>query len=201
MAYSTHRQEDELTARIKPRFAAWNTIEGMNDETATRKIHADGIHILIDLAGHTGRTSDKRLPLFAWKPAPVQVSWLGYFASTGVPGMDYLLADPISVPVSHQSHFTETVWYLPDSRLCFTPPAESANTALTPLPALRNGHISFGCFQNLAKVNDQVLAVWARIFRALPQASLRLQNKQMQCPATRAQLLQRFMRAALRRNE
>lgn len=197
VAYSTNRQEDELTARIKPRFAAWNTLEGMNDETAAQKIHGDGIHILIDLAGHTGRTSDKRLPLFAWKPAPVQVSWLGYFASTGVPGMDYLLADPISVPASHQSHFTEMVWHLPDSRLCFTPPAESANTLRTPLPAMRNGHIIFGCFQSLPKVNEGVLSVWARIFRALPQARLRLQNKQMSCPASREHLLQRLTQAGI----
>lgn len=128
-AYSTNQRESELTTRIKPHFAAWHTIAGLSDEAAAQKIHEDGIHILIDLAGHTG---GNRLPVFAWKPAPVQVSWLGYFATTGLPGMDYLLADPVSVPECHSEHFTETVWYLPDTRLCFTPPTASAKLVPTP---------------------------------------------------------------------
>lgn len=194
VAYSTNRQEDDLTARIKPRFAAWNTIEGMNDETAARKIRADGIHILIDLAGHTGHTSDKRLPLFAWKPAPVQVSWLGYLASTGVPGMDFLLADPISVPESHLGHFSETVWHLPDTVNCFTPPASSERLMVTPQPAISNGYITFGSFQNMIKVNDVVLATWGRIFHALPQARLRLHSKQLNSTTAREQVQQRLTR-------
>lgn len=195
VAYSTNRRETELTARIKPHFSAWNTLAGLSDEAAARKIHADGIHILIDLAGHTAHN---RLPVFAWKPAPVQVSWLGYFATTGVPGVDYLLADPVSVPVSHREHFTEKVWYLPDTRLCFTPPAASAGLAPSPLPAARNGYITFGCFQNMTKVNDAVLDVWGRIINALPQARLRLQSKQMNCPVEREHLQQRLARVGIR---
>jgi predicted O-linked N-acetylglucosamine transferase (SPINDLY family) len=171
----------------------------MNDETAAQKIHADGIDILIDLAGHT---AESRLPVFAWKPAPVQVSWLGYFASTGVPGIDYLLADKISVPESDRPYFTETIWHLPDTRLCFTPPDmpdAAAQLTSTPLPALRNdkGHITFGCFQSMAKINDAVLKVWGQIFQALPQARLRLQNKQMSCPALRETLMQRLAQAGI----
>lgn len=127
----------------------------------------------------------------------MQVSWLGYFASTGVPGMDYLLADQVSVPPSHREHFTETVWYLPDTRLCFTPPAAHARLAPTPLPALRNGHITFGSFQNVFKLNDAVLALWGRIFHSLPQARLRLQNRQMNSPALRAHLQQRLARVGI----
>lgn len=194
VAYATNRHEDELTARIRPHFSAWHNIAALSDETAVRKIHADGIQVLIDLAGHTAHN---RLPIFAWKPAPVQVSWLGYFASTGVPGMDYLLADPVSVPEAHRAHFSEKVWHLPDTRLCFTSPTKAEDFLPAPLPARRNGHVTFGCFQNLAKINDSVLSVWGRIFHALPQARLRVQNKQMGNTTERAHLQQRLQKAGI----
>ncbi|MEO6423758.1 MAG: tetratricopeptide repeat protein [Candidatus Nitrotoga sp.] len=194
VAYSMSPQEDELTARIRPCFAAWNNIVGLSDEAAARKIHNDGIHILIDLAGHT---AGNRLPMFAWKPAPVQVSWLGYFATTGLPMIDYLLADPMSLSESHREHFTEKVWYLPETRLCFTPPAYRTGLELTPLPAVQNGYITFGCFQNLTKVNNAVLAAWGRIFLALPEARLRLQSSQMSCLSAREYLQQRLNRVGI----
>lgn len=189
IAYPTVSEEDDLTARIKPRFSAWHPLCGLSDEAAAKRIRDDVIHILIDLSGHT---SHNRLSIFAWKPAPVQVSWLGYFASTGVHGMDYLLADKTSVPESHRSHFTETIWYLPDTRLCFTPPTPREKLKPTPLPALRSGYITFGCFQNLSKINNGLLAVWGRIFKALPQARLRVQCKQLGDVAAREILLRRF---------
>jgi protein O-GlcNAc transferase len=194
VAYSMSPQEDELTARIQPYFVAWNMIVGLSDEATARKIHDDRIHILIDLTGHT---AGNRLPMFALKPAPVQVSWLGYFATTGLPTIDYLLADPVSVPESHQKHFTETVWYLPETRLCFTPPANKSGLELTPLPAVQNGYITFGCFQNLTKVNDTVLAAWGRIFLALPEARLRLQSSQMNCLTARESLQHRLAQAGI----
>jgi predicted O-linked N-acetylglucosamine transferase (SPINDLY family) len=120
----------------------------------------------------------------------VQVTWLGYFATTGVAEIDYLLADPVSVPPEHQGHFTETVWYLPDTRLCFTPPQDAP--AVAPLPALANGCVTFGSFQNLAKLNDAVLALWARVLAALPDARLRLQNKQFADADIRRQVVQRL---------
>ncbi|MDT3734800.1 MAG: tetratricopeptide repeat protein [Denitratisoma sp.] len=194
VAYPTVAEEDDLTARIKPCFSAWHPIDNLGDEAAARRILDDGIHILIDLSGHT---SHNRLPVFAWKPAPLQVTWLGYFASTGVPGMDYLLADRISVPEPHQAHFTEKIWYLPDTRLCFTPPTAVEKLRPAMLPARRNGYLTFGCFQNLSKLNDGVLAVWGRIFKALPQARLRLRCKQMDDPAAQEVLLKRFTRAGI----
>jgi len=194
VAYPTVSEEDELTARIKPFFAGWCPIHGLDDEAAARKIREDAIQVLVDLAGHT---SHNRLPLFAWKPAPVQASWLGYFASTGVPGMDYLLADRFSVPDEDRAHFTESVWYLPDTRLCFSVPASSGKPDVSPPPALRNGYVTFGCYQNLAKLNDQVLAAWGRIFRGLPDARLRIQCKQMEGAAEREKLLQRLGKAGI----
>ncbi|HEY7985816.1 MAG TPA: tetratricopeptide repeat protein [Methylophilaceae bacterium] len=191
VAYSTKPQEDALTARIKPYFTAWHSLVGLSDQTAAHKIHNDGIQILIDLAGHTAHN---RLPIFAWKPAPVQISWLGYFASTGLAEMDYVLADPVSIPQSQQAHFTETICYLPDTRLCFTAPSARE---IAPLPALRNGYITFGCFQNLAKLDDAVLAAWARILQESPNAMLRLQTHQLKTTAIRQLLMERLQRQGI----
>ena len=174
IAYPTKLQADALTARIKPHFAAWKPLQDLDDEAAARVIHGDGVHVLLDLAGHT---EQNRLPVFAWKPAPVQASWLGYFATTGVTEMDYLLADRVGVPEAQQQNFTESIWYLPDTRLCFTAPVNAV--AVAPLPALQNGYLTLGCFQNLSKVGDEVLAAWGKIFAALPGGRLRWQSKQL----------------------
>jgi protein O-GlcNAc transferase len=181
-AYPTDAYADALTARIKPYFAAWKSLHNLSDEAAARLIHADGVHVLLDLSGHTGKN---RLPVFAWKPAPVQVSWLGYFATTGVAEMDYLLADEVCVPEAQRGDFSETVWYLPGTRWCFTPP--EVNLPVASLPVLQNGYITFGCFQNLAKVRNEVLAVWGKILNALPKARLRWQCKQLGDPTVAAQ--------------
>lgn len=194
VAYPTSSQEDEITARLKPHFSAWTPIANFNDEAAARQIQADGIQVLIDLAGHT---THNRLSMFAWKPAPVQVNWLGFLASTGVSAIDYLLADPISVLQSHQNHFTEAIYYLPDTVNCMTPPKDSPTLAITAPPALRNGYVTFGCFQNLTKVNDEVLTLWGSIFQALPNARLRLQIKQLEYKEVREDFQKRLTRVGI----
>ena len=174
-AYPTVAKEDELTVRLRPLFSRWQLLKGLSDEAAARAIRADGIDILLDLSGHSG---DNRLPVFAYKPAPVQVSWLGYFASTGVTAMDYVLADEACVPPGNEHQFSERIWRVPQTRLCFTPPAAGSAPDVAPLPALTRGHITFGCFQRLTKINDGVLALWRQVFDALPDARLLLQSHQ-----------------------
>ena len=180
-AYPTVAREDALTARLRPHFAHWRCIAGLSDEAAARTIHADGIDVLVDLSGHTAYNA---LPVFAWKPAPVQASWLGYFATTGLPTIDWLLADAASVPPEHHCHFTERVWTLPGTRLCFAPPEHAP--AVTPPPLLRGAAPTFGCFQSLGKVGDEVLHLWSAILRRLPQAGRRLPNKARGDAAARA---------------
>lgn len=191
VGYPTTPTEDETTVRLKPRFAAWNSIAALSDEAAANQIRRDGIHVLVDLAGHTVHN---RLPVFAWRPAPVQASWLGYFATTGVPTIDYLLADRVSVPESQRPQFTESIWYLPDTRFCFTPPPDSGRLQVSPLPASSNACLTFGCFQNALKLNDQVLATWGRIMAALPDARLRLLSRQMRHSAARSRMQDRLRR-------
>ena len=170
IAYSTLNRKDSLTERIQPFFSEWKSLIGYDDAAAARLIHDDGIHILVDLSGHTAYN---RLPIFAYKSAPVQISWLGYIASTGVEQIDYLLADRIGVPENQRDQFVEKIWYLPDTRVCFTPPENAPDTS--PSPALTNGYVTFGCFQNLVKIGDEVLAAWAQILAASPASRLRVQ--------------------------
>lgn len=187
VAYASHYRDDAVTARLRRSCAAWHPVMGWSDAQLAAQIHADGIDILIDLAGHTAHN---RLPAFAWKPAPVQVSWLGYFATTGVREIDWLIADPHTLPQSEEAHFTEKIWRLPETRLCFTPP--DAAIPVGPLPALTNGIITFGCFNNLAKMNDGVVALWSRILTAVPASRLLLKTKQLADAAVREHTLARF---------
>ena len=194
VAYPTHGLEDELTVRLRPAFAGWHSLAGLDDEAAARRIRDDGIDVLVDLSGHT---ADNRLGVFAWKPAPVQVSWLGFLASTGVPGMDYLLADPVSAPMAHADHFTERLWHLPGPANCFTPPPATARLAIQPPPAVHQGHITFGSYQSMVKITDGMLACWAEILGAMPEARLRLQNRQMSQDGARQAALARVLKAGI----
>ena len=186
-AYPSHPRSDTVTARIKSCCIGWRSAVGLSDERLAQRIRDDSIDILIDLAGHTGLN---RLPMFAWKPAPVQVTWLGYFATTGVAAIDYLIADPWTLPESIEVHFTEKIWRLPETRLCFTAP--DVDLAVTPQPALSKGYVTFGCFNNLSKMNDAVVALWARVLQAVPQSRLFLKTKQLGEAAVRDGVVNRF---------
>jgi protein O-GlcNAc transferase len=187
VAYPTRTCDDELSQRIKASCSGWHPVLGLSDKHVAGQIRNDGIDILIDISGHTAHN---RLPVFAWKPAPVQLSWLGYFATTGVPAMDYLLADPWTLPASEENSFTEKIWRLPETRLCFTPPR--ADVAVSALPALSNGHVTFGCFNNLTKMNDAVVALWARILHAVPASRLFLKARQVKEASAQREVINRF---------
>lgn len=187
IAYPTYAKEDDLTARIKPYFSGWKSLAALGDEAAARLIHADGIHILLDVAGHSRHN---RLPVFAWKPAPIQVTWLALPGTTGINEMDYVLGDSISIPAEHEPHFSETVWRLPDSYLCFSPPTYP--TEVGTLPAHSTGQITFGSFNNLSKMTDETVALWSRILLSLPGSRLYLKTSQLKHEDIREQTRQRF---------
>jgi predicted O-linked N-acetylglucosamine transferase (SPINDLY family) len=187
IVYPTHHKDDELTARIRPLFSAWRPLLGKSDEDAARLIHADGVHVLMDISGHTALN---KLPVFAWKPAPVQLTWLGFPHTTGVKEIDYILGDLQAIPLEHENHFTEMVWRLPDSYLCFSAPPYPVNVA--PLPALSMGHVTFGSFNNLTKMNDAVVELWARILLSVPNSHLYLKTSQLSDENIREQTRQRF---------
>jgi len=176
---------DPLAARLRGRFAAWRPLPRCDAEAA-ELIHADGVHVLVDLSGHTAHN---RLPVFARRPAPAQATWLGYAGATGLAEMDCLLADPVSLPPELEGECTETVLRLPDTRLCFTPPADSPAPA--PLPALENGHVTFCCCNDLAKLNDAVLTLWARVLAAVPGSRLLLKAGQLDDATLREETVER----------
>ena len=187
IAYSTTPKADDLSERINPFFSMWKLIYGQNDEAAANMIYADGVHVLLDLSGHT---ADSRLPVFGYKPSPVQASWLGYFATTGLNEMDYLIGDPHVTPPEEDDQFTEKVWRLPETRWCFTPP--DADVEVSVPPALKQGYVTFGCFNNLTKVNDKVVQLWAKVLNAIPNSRLLLKAKQFRDQLTRESIIQRF---------
>lgn len=187
IAYPTHHEVSPLTVRIKPHFSAWKPLVGLNNEAAAKLIHGDGIHILLDLSGHTAHN---RLPVFAWKPAPVQACWLGYCATTGVAEMDYYIADGWTLPEEQERYFSEQIWRLPESYLCFAEPAEGGS--VSPLPALANGYLTFGSFNNLSKMTDEVVALWAELLRVIPGSRLRLKAKQLKEAAVADRVRERY---------
>ena len=187
-AFPTSALEDELTHRIRPYFQEWSPIFGKSDLDAAAAIREKGIHVLVDLSGHTAHN---RLPVFSYKPAPVQVSWLGYFASTGLPEMDYFLGDPHMSPAGEQHHFTERVCKLAQTWFCMKPPAE--RTEVSQLPALASGQITFACFGNLSKMNDQVVRVWSAVLQKVSKSRLLLKSKQLADPKVMEEVRQRFV--------
>ncbi len=192
LAYANAPTSDALTERIRPVFEAWHTVDLWTDERLAAQIRSDGVDILVDLSG---RTAGNRLPVFAAKPAPLQVSWLGYFASTGLPQMDAILADPVCVPEGEESLYVEQVVRLPHTRLCMSPPVAAPEPSAAPV--LNNGFITFGCYQTLPKINPGVLAAWARILAACPQARLRLQAPQFSDAGQLARFGDRLHAAAI----
>jgi predicted O-linked N-acetylglucosamine transferase (SPINDLY family) len=183
----TQTFEDALTRRIRPYFSDWSPITGCSDAEAAERVRALGLQVVLDLSGHT---AGSRLPLFARRLAPVQAAWLGYFGTTGVETIDYLVADPLTLPPALEPGFTETVRRLPDTRLCFTPPREAP--APNPLPAATAGALTFGSFSNLNKVNDGVVALWSRILRDLPGSRLLVKAKQLRDHGAHHALQARF---------
>ena len=173
-AYHNNHVETALTARLKPLFTTWRTVFTMADDDLAARIQADQVDILIDLSGYT---AGHRLAVFARRPAPMQLSWLGYFGTTGLPTMDGVIADPICVPTHEKEWFTEIIHTLPHSRFCFAPPTKAP--AVAPLPALHNDYITFGSYQELAKINDRVLALWKTILEQCPEARLRIQSQRL----------------------
>ncbi len=186
-AFPTTPKSDDLTIHIKRHFHAWIPIFGKSDREAAALIHQQGIHVLIDLSGHT---DGNRLPVFSYKPAPVQASWLGYFATTGLPEMDYFLGDPYMAPKNELHHFSEQIWNLPETWLCLTPPSETIQ--ISPLPALKNRYITFGNFGNLSKMGEEVVKRWALILQCVPNSKLFLKARQLADAAVVRETQRRF---------
>ena len=183
--YASVRRPDAITERLKKTADLWRDVRGVGDEALAEMIRADGIDILVDLTQHM---ADNQLLVFARKPAPVQVAWLGYPASTGLEAMDYRFTDAFMEPVdSPWSKSVERTVRLPDAWFCFDPIDEYPEPG--PLPALTSGQVTFGSLNNFSKINENVLRLWAQVLQGVDGSRLL-----MQCPAgsTQARVRQWF---------
>jgi protein O-GlcNAc transferase len=188
-AFSNSSTDDDLTQELKNSFFAWHDVVHETAQQLAARIWAAGINILVDLSGHTNKS---RLTSFAYKPAPLQVSWLGYCASTGLTEIDYIIGDRIVTPASEADHFVEKIWQLPDVYICFSEPDK--DVPIGPLPALINGFITFGSFNKLSKLTDDVAEVWASVLKDVPGSRLMLKSPLLKDTETCSYIKQRFFR-------
>lgn len=174
-----------MTTRLRGLADAWRDTAQLSEKGLADRIYQDGIDVLIDLAGHT---SDNRLGAFVWKPAPVQATYLGYFATTGLAAMDYWLSDEVATPEDTVELATETIWRLPGCSLCYTPPSDAPAVAERP----QGGGVVLGSFNNLSKVSSSALDLWAELLKRLPEAKLLLKAPQLSDQGVRKQIMTAF---------
>ena len=178
ICYSDNFHTDESTARMKAMVANWRQVNELNDEDLARMIQSDGIDILVDLAGHTALN---RMGVFIRKPAPIQVTWIGYPNTTGLSTMDYRITDALADPVGAADELhTEKLLRLPECFSCFQAPQKSPDVG--PLPALANGFITIGSFNNFAKITPHVMRAWIDIMNRVPGSRLLLKNRSLDNP-------------------
>lgn len=185
-SYSTNDRRDEFSHHFKPLFLKWHSIEKEKDETIVKKIIKDGIHILIDLQGHSAKN---RLPVFIHKPAPIQLTWLGP-GSTGIPEIDYFIGGPHVTPKVEENHYIEKIFRLPEISMCFTPP--DFEVEINSLPALRNNFITFGCINKLTKVNNDVILLWSKVLSSVKGSKIFLKNKDLDDKKVFTKTLEKF---------
>jgi predicted O-linked N-acetylglucosamine transferase (SPINDLY family) len=185
-------EEDDLTLQIRAKANVWRSIENMPDEKVLDIIKSDGIDILVDLAGHTRKN---RLTLFAMKAAPIQATWAGYVGTTGLAAMDYLISDERQSPLGAEALTVESIVRLPDCYVCYSPPEYAPEVA--PLPALRNGYVTFGSFNNLSKITPHVVTFWARLLTMIPDSRLLLRTNALGDQSVKNRYLHYFSQAGI----
>ncbi|MHB8743218.1 MAG: O-linked N-acetylglucosamine transferase, SPINDLY family protein [Sulfuricaulis sp.] len=178
--YFSHKYADATTERLQRLAHRWRNVADMDDTQLLQTIAGDRIDILVDLNGHT---SGNRLTVFARRAAPLQVSFIGYPDTTGMAEMDYRLSDAIADPPGSERFIAETLFPLPGCFLCYAPPHGAPDVELPPFE--KNGVITFGSFNNLAKVNPDVIALWARLLQELPHSRFVIKNPSLTDQSTR----------------
>ncbi|KAB2046403.1 hypothetical protein ES319_D01G231900v1 [Gossypium barbadense] len=188
VVYSAVVKADAKTNRFRERVVKkgglWRDIYGIDEKKVASMIRDDKIDILVELTGHT---ANNKLGTMACRPAPVQVTWIGYPNTTGLPTIDYRITDSLADPPGTKQKHVEELVRLPECFLCYTPSSEAG--LVSPTPALSNGFITFGSFNNLAKITPKVLQVWARILCAVPNSRLVVKCKPFCCDSVRQKFL------------
>ena len=187
-AYAQIVSDDEFTQRYQGYVDHWLNTRGMSDDQLAERIRADGIDILIDIAGHTGHN---RLLVFARKPAPVSLHWLDFGYTTGLKAIDYYLTDAPTVPEGSEHLFSETPWRLPVPAYAYRPDTTMGD--ITPLPAYHNGYITFGTLTRSVRINEHVVRVWSEILKRVPNAKLSINSGNFKDTAMQERMAARFI--------
>jgi predicted O-linked N-acetylglucosamine transferase (SPINDLY family) len=188
VAYGDQRKSDDFSARFAKQVDTWRETSSYNDQALAKLIYEDRIDILFELAGHTAYN---RLGVFALKPAPVQVSYLGYPGTTGLPTIDFRITDAFADPQGTTEHLhTEKLIRVPECAWCFEPDAAAPEVQL--LPALQKGYVTFGCFNNMAKLNPALFEAWAEILLRVSGSHLRLKARTLTDDGVRKELMGYF---------
>ena len=186
-AYAELMRADEVTARYQRYADHWVSTAGMTDEALAERIRADGIDILVDLAGHTARN---RLPVFARKPAPVSLSWLGFGYTTGLGAVDYLLTDEACAPRGSEGLFSEAPWRLATPALVYR--QAQGMGLVSVLPAATQGHVTFGTLTRSVRINHRTARVWSALLNRLPGARLVIDSQHFRSRAMQEMLAEKF---------
>ena len=188
VAYGDQRKSDDFSARFATQVDLWRETCSLDDLALAKQIHEDRLDILFELSGHTAYN---RLPVLAMKPAPLQASYLGYPGTTGLPTMDFRITDALVDPPGMTEKFhTEKLIRLPRCAWCYEPDAISPDVG--PVPSLKNGYITFGCFNNMAKLNPALFDMWAEILNQVPGSHLRLKAKTLTDEGVKQELKEYF---------
>ena len=182
IAYSNRPAEDDLGKCLHDQFDLWRRVNAMSDRQLAEQIAVDGVDILVDMAGHT---AGNRLAAFVFRPSPLQISWLGYYATTGLDEIDYFVGDAVVMPPDEAGHLVEQPWRIPGPYYCGL---LDVGRKLLPPPALTKGFVTFGCCNNLIKLSDPLLESWAAILRQMPSAHLFLKTRELADVAARTTL-------------
>ena len=186
-AYADVAASDWMTDRYRTYMDHWCSSTAMSDHELAHRIRTDGIDILVDLAGHTG---NNRLQSFSLKPAPVQISWLGYGSTTGMTAIDYFLADGVMMPPGCEALLAETPWRLPHAGFVYRPSEFFPQP--TPSPALRNGYVTFGSLSRAVRLNDELIVVWAELLKRVPTSRLVINSRDFKNGEMQDWMLKRF---------
>ncbi len=185
--YANVPKSDKVTERLKALVENWYDLRSLNIDEVAALIQEHNIDILVDLAGHT---SDNLLAVFQRKPAPIQVSWLGFPSSTGLSAIDYRISDCLLTPEDTPEYYAEKVWNLDCPSHCYR--AYSRSPAVGSLPAERLGYVTFASFNNLAKVNVETVALWAKVLHAVDDSRMLIKNRQLDEPGIYRQYIEAF---------
>ena len=187
-------QFDEITTKIIE-FVHWEVSSGLSAEACAKLVHSHGIDILIDLAGHS---ANNRLDIISLRPAPIQISWLGYVNTTGLPVIDFRITDSIADPEGAERFYSEELLRMPDTFFCYTP--DERSPLIGELPAISARHVTFGSFNNIAKINDKVIELWTAILNQVEGAQLIMVGRPFRDPDIQNRYFKKFSSHGIERN-